>query len=78
MSVERYGDPTPREQPNLESFDPEGDLILAVEGRGSRQFRLVLYKILRLASPGFTKSLSPEFREGMRNRRVSLSYNHSS
>lgn len=31
MLVERYGDPTPREQPNLESFEPEGDLILAVK-----------------------------------------------
>ncbi|RAL06798.1 BTB/POZ domain-containing protein [Aspergillus homomorphus CBS 101889] len=64
MSVEEFDDSTPHKQPNLESFDSEGDLILAIEGRDIRQF-LVSSKVLRLASPVFRKLLSPKFREGM-------------
>lgn len=51
----------PPENPNPEQLDADGDVILAVE----EQKFLVPSKILSLASPVFSKLLSPNFREGI-------------
>ncbi|OJJ29582.1 hypothetical protein ASPWEDRAFT_55552 [Aspergillus wentii DTO 134E9] len=63
MSDQDYGHTTPDEQQDLESLDPDGNLILSVEGQNIRQF-LVSSKILSLASPVLAKLLGPNFREG--------------
>lgn len=45
-------------------LDPDGDIILVIEGQNAKKF-LVSSKILSLASPVFSKMLSPNFHEGM-------------
>ena len=50
-------------EPEQFDLDPDGDLILVVDGQNAERF-LVSSKILSLASPVFSKMLGPNFREG--------------
>ena len=50
-------------EPEQLDLDPNGDLILVVEGQNAKRF-LVSSKILSLASPVFSKMINSNFREG--------------
>ncbi|OGM44094.1 hypothetical protein ABOM_007322 [Aspergillus bombycis] len=63
MSGQDSGYTKSDEQQDLESLDPDGNLILSIEGQNTRRF-LVSSKVLSLGSAVLAKLLGPGFREG--------------